>query len=121
MAALAKDPQRRPTAHELLGVLTDPAAREDRPAQAVLAYTWPSTQPRVGQPVLGAPVLGAAIASEPRTSESYTGEPRTGEPRARRVGPARRPPNGSLLFEPGPKTRRPPGGGRLDGVGSAAG
>ncbi len=104
MAALTKDPQRRPTAHELLDVLTDPAPREDRRARAVLAYTWPSTQPRVGQRVLGAPVLGAAIASEPRTSESYTGEPRTGEPRARRVGPARRPPNGSLLFEPGPKT-----------------
>src|SRR5271157_29015 len=84
MAALAKDPQRRPTAHELLDVLIDPAARQDRPAQAVLAYTWPSTQPRVGQPVLGAP--------------------RASQARAGRADRARRPPNGSLLFEPDPKT-----------------
>jgi len=105
MAALAKDPQRRPTAHELLDVLIDPAAREDRPAQAVLAYTWPSTQPHVGQPVRSAP-LGAPIVSEPQTSESYASEPRTGEPRASqaRADRARRPPNGSLLFEPDPKT-----------------
>jgi serine/threonine protein kinase len=110
MAALAKDPERRPTAHELLDVLTDPTAREDRPAQAVLAYTWPSTQPRVGQSGLGAPVLGAPIVSEPDTGESYASEPRTGGPRASearasRPGPARRPPSGSLLFEPDPNAR----------------
>jgi serine/threonine protein kinase len=109
MAALAKDPQRRPTAHELLDVLTDPAAREDRPAQAVLAYTWPSTQPQAGQPVPSAPVLGAPIVSEPRTSASYaseahTGEPRASKARASRADRARRPPNGSLLFEPDPTT-----------------
>ncbi len=104
MAALAKDPQRRPTAHELLDVLIDPAAREDHPAQAVLACTWPSTQPHVGQPVLSAPIV-----SRPRTSESYTSEPRAGEPRtsqarASRPDRSRRPPNGSLLFEPDPTT-----------------
>ena len=64
MAALAKDPQRRPTAHELLDLLTDPVAREDHPAQAVLAYTWPATQPRPGQPVLSAPVVGAPGISQ---------------------------------------------------------
>ena len=119
MSALAKDPQLRPTAHELLDQLTDPDAREARPARAVLAYTWPSTQPHVGQPVLSAPVLGAPIVSQPGTSESYTsesytGEPRTGEARASkaraskarasRADRARRPPNGSLLFQPDPTT-----------------
>ena len=127
MAALAKDPQQRPTAHELLDLLTDPAAREDRPAQAGLAYSWPSTQahvsqPEVGQPVLSTPVPSAPIVSrartgqpstsEPRTGQSYISEPRTGaaradEARARRPGPARRPPSGSLLFEPAPPSARP--------------
>ena len=127
MAALAKDPQLRPTAHELLDLLTDPAAREDRPAQAVLAHTWPSTHPHVSQPHVGQPVLSAPIVSqartsqpstsEPQTGESYISEPRTGRPRANqaraneartnRPGPARRPPNGSLLFEPAPPSARP--------------
>ncbi len=43
-SALAKDPRRRPTARELLDRLADPAARDDRPARAVLASTWPSTR-----------------------------------------------------------------------------
>ncbi len=103
MSALAKDPEQRPTARELLDVLTDPAAREDRPAQVVLAYTWPSAQPRVGQPVLSAPVPGGSVVSDPRTSD-----PRTSEPEASQPGPARRPPTGSLLFEPDP--RRPTSG-----------
>ena len=127
MAALAKDPQRRPTAHELLDLLTDPAAREDHPAQTVLAYTWPSTHPRVSQPHVGQFVPGAAVpsapivsqartsqpsTSEPQTGESYLSEPRTGGPRAsqartNRPGPARLPPNGSLLFEPAPPSARP--------------
>jgi len=127
MAALAKDPQRRPTAHELLDLLTDPAAREDHPAQTVLAYTWPSTHPRVSQPHVGQPVLSAPVpsapivsqartsqpsTSEPRTGESYLSEPRTGGPRANegrtnRPGPARRPPTGSLLFEPASPSARP--------------
>src|SRR5208283_3064550 len=126
------DPQRRPTAQELLDLLTDPAAREDRPAQAVLAHTWPSTHPHVSQPHVGQPVLSAPIVSqartsqpstsEPQTGESYISEPRTGRPRANeartneartneartnRPGPARRPPNGSLLFEPAPPSARP--------------
>ena len=115
MAALAKDPQQRPTAHELLDTLADPAARADRPAQAVLAYTWPSAKPRVGQP---APVPSAPIiisqprASEPRAGESYVSEPSTGgslvaEAGAHPPGPARRPPSGSLLFEPAPPSARP--------------
>jgi serine/threonine protein kinase len=106
MAALAKDPQRRPTAHELLDLLTDPAAREDFPAQAVLSYTWPSTQPRIGQPVLGAPVLGTPVANGPRPSGPRPSEPRISEPRASRRGPARRPPDASLLFGPDTETPR---------------
>ncbi len=43
-SALAKDPRRRPTARELLDRLADPAGRDDRPAMAVLASTWPSTR-----------------------------------------------------------------------------
>jgi Protein kinase domain len=77
MAALAKDPQRRPTAHELLDMLADPDAREDRPVQAVLAYTWPSTQPRPGQPVLGAPVVGGSLLFEPGTKTPSSARSRT--------------------------------------------
>ena len=47
-AALAKDPRLRPTARELLDCLADPSPGHDtarrRPARAVLAGTWPSTQ-----------------------------------------------------------------------------
>ena len=104
MAALAKDPQRRPTAHELLDMLADPAAREDHPAQAVLAYTWPPTQPRPGQPVLSAPVVGGPMLNDPGAIGSRPSEPRTGGPRASRPGPGRRAPVGSLLFEPDTRT-----------------
>ena len=78
MAALAKDPQQRPTAHELLDMLTDPAAREDRPAQAVLAYTWPSTKPRVGQPAPPSPArpLSASPApASPRPASRTSASP----------------------------------------------
>ena len=55
------------------------------------------------------------IVSQPRTSEA-----RTGGTGPSRPGPARRPPSGSLLFEPDPKTPLPPGGGHSGGAGSAA-
>ncbi len=84
-AALAKDPRQRPTAGELLGYLADPSAGRDRPARAVLDYTWPSTQPRAGQPVLSAPAPGGSLLFEP-------------------AAPA---PGGSLLFEPAPPGTRP--------------
>ena len=92
MSALAKDPQRRPTAQGLLDYLADPSARRDAahhgPAGAVLAYTWPSTRPKPGQSILSAPVAGA-----PRTP---------------------RPSPSSLLLDTGPKVRtRAPGRGRL--------
>ncbi len=90
MSALAKDPQRRPTADELLDQLANPAARHDRPARSVLDYTWPSTQPHSGQAVLSAPVSSAPAVGRPRT-----GPPRASEPRV-----SRRRPEPSLLFEP---------------------
>jgi hypothetical protein len=55
-AALVKDPQRRPAAHELLARLTSPSARSepgpDRDTGAVLARTWPGTEPGPVQQVL---------------------------------------------------------------------
>jgi len=46
-AALAKDPQARPTAAQLLGRLTGTAAQYENPTQTVLAQTWhaPATGP----------------------------------------------------------------------------
>ena len=134
MSALAKDPQLRPTAHELLDQLTDPDAREARPARAVLAYTWPSTQPHVGQPVLSAPVLGAPIISQPypRTPASPTpASPAPARPVPARPVPARPVPVGPIApagrrtapFSSSPtrRPRPPPGRGRSAGAGSAAG
>jgi serine/threonine protein kinase len=94
MAALAKDPRRRPTARGLLDHLADPSAGHDQAAQAVLAYTWPST--------------------EPNASPSAAGRSRGSDPGTRWPGSVRRPrPSGSLLFEddvehpPGARPRRP--------------
>jgi serine/threonine protein kinase len=48
-AALAKDPQARPTAPQLLAQLTNTAARYENPTQTVLAQTWhPSATGPVG-------------------------------------------------------------------------
>jgi serine/threonine protein kinase len=105
-AALAKDPQRRPAAQELLDHLADPVARHDRPARAVLAYTWPSTepnasQPSTGQPSTGQPSTGQPSTGQPSTGQPSTGQPSTGQPRVRRPRPG-----SSLLFEDGPETGR---------------
>ena len=121
VAALAKDPQRRPTARQLLDQLTDPP-----PARTVLLRPcWPtpgrqpspmSARPRSASPCSARPSLASPhhqpSTSEPQPGESYISEPRTGRPRAdegrtSRPGPARRPPNGSLLFEPAPASARP--------------
>ena len=102
-SALAKDPQRRPAARELLDWLTGTSAPGDRPgtpARAVLAHTWPSTEPGTVQPVLSAPIPGAPVSGAPILSAPVSGERRTAQP-----GPARRPPGDSLLFEPGPGAR----------------
>jgi len=91
-AALAKDPQNRPAAHELLDRLTSsPAPRPepvvdrlyDAPTQKVLARTWQDTGPR---------------ASQPRVSQLPVAPPQR---------PASRPPaNGSLLLDPQPPGSR---------------
>ena len=64
-AALVKDPQRRPAAHELLARLTNPSARSepgpDRDTGAVLARTWPGTEPGPVQQVLA----GESLLLEP--------------------------------------------------------
>jgi protein kinase-like protein len=79
-AALAKDPDQRPTAHQLLGRLTSvpaqPSRGYDSPTQTILARTWQQTAPPVSQP-------GAV-----------------GDPRA---------PTGSLLLQPASPAPGPPG------------
>jgi hypothetical protein len=61
-AALVKEPQRRPAAHELLDRLTNPSARPepgpDRNTEAVLARTWPGTEPG---PVQQVPAGGSLL------------------------------------------------------------
>ena len=55
-AALAKDPQGRPTARELLDRLASASRRShgvaDSPTQAILARTWPQMGPHAGRPRL---------------------------------------------------------------------
>ncbi|HJY66600.1 MAG TPA: serine/threonine-protein kinase, partial [Streptosporangiaceae bacterium] len=75
-AALAKDPQRRPRANELLTRLTSNSrtGRDDEfNTQAVLAHTWPATE--------------ASPVQQPRTGGSLLLEPMTpGGPGPRRPG-----------------------------------
>ena len=97
-AALAKDPQGRPTARELLDRLASASRRShgvaDSPTQAILARTWPQMGPPVGRPrqdrenrkdasvLLGPVPVGAAAPSHP------PGRARRGWPgrRARGIG-----------------------------------
>ena len=91
-AALAKEPQRRPAAHELLDQLTSTSMRSapvpdllsDTPTRTVLAQTW-QTGPQVG-----------------RRPESGPGV-REPKPRA-----SRPPATDSLLLDPLPPGARPP-------------
>jgi hypothetical protein len=76
-AALAKDPLRRPQAHELLAQLTSHAQRDrdyDVQTRAVLAQTWPTAE---GTPVQR-PTAGGSLLLEP-------GPARTSRPRRGRV------------------------------------
>ncbi len=69
-AALAKEPQARPTAPQLLSQLTQSAARYDNPAQTVLAQTW---HPPVTGPVAAAPgPTGPAMPPPNRPSRRRT-------------------------------------------------
>ncbi len=96
-AALAKEPQSRPAAHELLDQLTSTSLRSapaadlvpDAPTLTVLAQTWQQTGPHSGQ----------QPGSGPRASGSRVGEP---QPRA-----SRPPATDSLLLEAPPAGARP--------------
>jgi hypothetical protein len=95
-AALTKDPDRRPTAGQLLdhlaGSSVAPSARvQDSPTQTILARTWQQAGQQAG-PHPGSPgPAGGAVRS-----------------------------NGSLLLEPGPPGAGPPGAGS-PGAGSPGG
>jgi len=68
-AALAKEPQQRPTAPQLLNELTSTAARpaavHDNPTQTILAQTWHAPTPPPGRP---APAPGPPAPVPPRPS-----------------------------------------------------
>jgi serine/threonine protein kinase len=73
-AALAKDPQSRPAAHELLDRLTSTSMRPaliphrlyDTPTQTVLARTWQETGPHASQPPANGSLLLAPAAASTR-------------------------------------------------------
>jgi serine/threonine protein kinase len=75
-AALAKDPQGRPTAPQLLAELTNTAARYENPTQTVLAQTWhPSATGPMGAapgPVGAAPGPTAPGPAGPRPARRRT-------------------------------------------------
>jgi serine/threonine protein kinase len=95
-AALAKDPQRRPAAHELLDRLTSTSMRpepvndwlSESPTQTVLVRTWQETGPHTSRkPPVGAsraPADGWWLASPPQPQ------------------PQPQPSGGSLLLDPAP-------------------
>jgi hypothetical protein len=93
-AALAKSPEHRPTARQLLDQLTGAirAARvQDSPTQTILSRTW--SQPRPAPALLSAP---------PEARGAQAGA---------QAGPGSRPPEGSLLLDPAPRSAGPAGGG----------
>jgi hypothetical protein len=62
-AALAKDPERRPTAQQLLDRLTSTSMRsqrvQDSPTQTILSKTWHQTGPQPAQPRISREARGA--------------------------------------------------------------
>jgi serine/threonine protein kinase len=113
-AALAKDPQKRPAAHELLDRLNRMSVRSapisgrprDIPAQPVLARTWQETDPHAGRPSApaAAPSLGQAQHQWWQASPPQRQQPLGSQPSL----PA---PNGTLLLDPAPALTRPGKGG----------
>jgi eukaryotic-like serine/threonine-protein kinase len=91
-AALAKDPQARPTAPELLSQLTRtavaPSAGYDNPTQTILAQTWltPASPPRVPAPPPRVPAPPPRVPAPPPRVPA----PPPRAPALRRAG-ARRP------------------------------
>src|SRR5262249_19147514 len=72
-AALAKDPQARPTASQLLGQLTGTAARYDNPTQTILAQNWHAPVPLTGPPGPVPGPTGPAGPGGPRRSSRRRG------------------------------------------------
>jgi hypothetical protein len=99
-AALSKDPQDRPAAHELLDRLTSRPARPapaaerpyDAPTQTVLARTWQETGPHAGR--------SPAHQPEPSVSLSQPGPSREPQPSLPSA-------SGSLLLDAAPPGTRP--------------
>ena len=86
-AALAKDPQARPTAPQLLAELTSTpltgvGARYENPTQTVLAQTW---HPSATGPMVAAPGPSArpAAPSRPRPARPEPGPPAAAPPCSR--------------------------------------
>jgi len=85
-ASLAKDPQGRPTARQLLDRLTSASSRpenaNDTPTQVILARTWqsgshaspsPVSRPAAPLPAPSPPAAGA-LAAEPAATEPQTAD-----------------------------------------------
>jgi serine/threonine protein kinase len=111
-AALAKDPQDRPAAYELLDQLNRMSVRpapvpgqpRDIPTQTVAALTWQASDRRAGRP----------SAEKPQPSPGPAGHqwwqadsPQPGQPAEPQVSPPA--PNGSLLLDPAPAPAGPGG------------
>jgi hypothetical protein len=97
-AALAKSPERRPTARQLLDQLTGsmrPAQVQDSPTQTILSRTWSQSRPAPAP--LSAPVEAHGVQASAQ------------------AGGGSRPPEGSLLLDPAPRSAGPAGG-RLPSV-----
>jgi serine/threonine protein kinase len=130
-AALAKDPQSRPAAHELLDRLTATSMRPepvagrpyDTPTQTVLTQTWQESAPPVARPPAGRPPASAGAGQElaaagqvpagtghPKASDWWLASPpslQASRNQATRP-PANQPPaTGSLLLDPAPADTEP--------------
>ena len=95
-AALAKAPEHRPTARQLLGQLTGAmraAPAQDSPTQTILSRTW--SQPRPAPALLSVP---------PEAHDAQAGA-RAGAQAGARTGA--QPPGGSLLLGPAPQSAGP--------------
>jgi serine/threonine protein kinase len=111
-AALAKEPQNRPAAHELLDQLNRMSVRpapiperpHDIPTQTVPAQTWPGSDPQAGRPPAG------QRQPSPSAAEHQWWQARPPQPK-QRLEPQVSPPssNGIRLLDPAPAPTRPAG------------
>jgi serine/threonine protein kinase len=113
-AALAKDPQSRPVAHELLGRLNAMSARSapisTRPrdilTQTVLARTWEQTDPHADPHTSRLlPAASQASLSQAQHQWWQASTPQRRQPLGSQLGPPAA--NGTLLLDPAPALTRP--------------